>query len=145
MTQVLAPCLELLGSLAALFAKSYQGVPKAMRVAIPNTRAFKSFPKYAAYSRGRAPLLARKSDRFKLARFTDSNSRSRKQRIIVAPKQFLLQERHPLLKNQAYIITNREEIGRERLAEFGKQGRDAGNFRDHQKPAGLLMSELFEL
>jgi hypothetical protein len=66
-----------------------------------------------------APVLPIQSDRMKQSIRAGIHPRCRKQGIVRPPKQLPAQIFRPFLDDQAHIVTHREEVGIEALAELG--------------------------
>lgn len=118
MAQVLAPCLELLWSLAHRLSELNQGVPETVRIEIRQPDIFKSITEYLSYGRGGTPVFFGKTRCPELMISPNGNMCRGEERIIISIELLNLELGHPLRHNALHLLSDRQKEGVESLAEF---------------------------
>src|ERR1019366_10583205 len=105
--------------MAATLAEPPEGSAKAVRMEIRQPGTAEGVPEDCADGPRTAPPRSPQTLSLEQPVAPGSNASRREQRIIVAPKLVSTEIAHPLGDDDPDILTHREEIDGEGLAEFG--------------------------
>ena len=143
--QVLTPCLELLRVLAQPLAELGKGGAQAVRVEVRQACGLECLPEDRADRGRRAPVSSHQTHGLELPRRARLHERRGEQRIVVAPQLLLAQVGNPGIDDLAHVAADREEVGREALAElrvdFARVLKDAAR-RQIEPETATVRSEL---